>query len=109
MAVPSETKILAWWQEPQIQALIIKACASGGVLFNIANHIAAYFGWPTINTSGAAQYIIMGLPLVIEAIYSWWKNHPDNIVARAAKVIAGDNASPAALAKVTNVLAAKSP
>jgi len=53
-----------------------------------------------MTASDAATYIIEGLPFAIVGIVEWYRNHPDNILARAISVINGGTAKKSSVTAV---------
>lgn len=61
--------------------------------------------FPDLSAESITGAIIMGVPFFAGLVLDWYRNHPDNILARAQKVINGGTASPAAVAKVEDAIA----
>lgn len=57
--------------------------------------------FPGVTPDSLTADVVAWAPFVAGFGIDWWRNHPDNILARAVKVINGGKASPAAVAKVT--------
>jgi hypothetical protein len=55
---------------------------------------------PTCTADSISGDIIMAAPFLIGFAIEWYRNHPDNILARARKVINGGAASPEAVAAI---------
>ena len=60
--------------------------------------VKAYF--PDLNVSELSGDIVVAVPWLANEGIQWYRNHPDNILARARKVIEGGTASPQAVAAV---------
>lgn len=58
--------------------------------------------FPGATVDSISGEIIMAIPFVVGMVVDWYRSHPDNILARARKVIVGGTASPAAVAKVAD-------
>lgn len=53
--------------------------------------------FPDLNPGIGATYIIDGLSFAIPWLINWYRDHPDNFLARARKVINGGTASQSAI------------
>lgn len=56
--------------------------------------------FPDLSAESITGAIVMGVPFVAGLAIDWYRNHPDNILARAQKVINSGTASAAAVEKV---------
>lgn len=56
--------------------------------------------FPGVDPGEVSQQIIIAIPLIINFLIEWYRNHPDNILRRAVKVINGGTAAPAVVATV---------
>jgi hypothetical protein len=69
--------------------------------------VQKWFPGTTVDTIGGD--IVLGVPFVVGCAADWYRAHPDNILARAIKVINGGSASAAAVAKVGAAIIAAKP
>jgi hypothetical protein len=100
MADNADQVVMAWWQKPQVQAIAIKALgASGVIVMGITKGLDAAFGW-NVAPGEVSTDLMIAVPLLAEGAFSWWHNHPDNLIARAVKQINGNTVSPKAVAQV---------
>jgi hypothetical protein len=76
--------------------LLTKALAASGFL--TVPLIQKWF--PDVTPQSASGVLIEAASFLIGAGIGWYRDHPDNILARALKQINGGTASPAAVAKI---------
>jgi hypothetical protein len=88
----------------RVKALLINALTASGA----ASLPFVHKWFPALTPGDIADYIIGGVPFVVVTVIDWYRNHPDNILARARKVINGGTASPAAVAETAAVADAHS-
>lgn len=95
MSGPNEQQAASFWRRPQVQALVQHALGSSGL---IGIGIVKFCHWanlPAPDLGTITEFVMAGIPLVGSAAFSWWHDHPNNLVARAVRHINGDEVSPA--------------
>jgi hypothetical protein len=61
--------------------------------------------FPSLTIDSFETYIVIGVPMVIKAVIDWYRNNPNNILARGIQVINGGSAHPSSIAKVADAVA----
>jgi hypothetical protein len=89
----------------RFQVLLQGAIKASGVA--ALPFVQKYF--PSVTVDSLAGDVIMAGPFVIGLAIDWYRNHPDNILARARAVIDGGAASAGAVAAVAAQAAAADP
>ncbi len=98
MSNPTPTTPLPLWQRvlnnQRFIGLSTKALAASGFLtVPLVQH-----WFPDVTAQSVDGILIEGATFVIGAGIGWYRDHPDNIVARTIKLINGGGASPVAVA-----------
>lgn len=100
----TEQTVLSWWQKPQMQSIIQTACGSSGLIGAGLMKFCHWLGWPVPDVGATTMFVSAAVPYLIQGVFSWWHNHPNNLARRLIKQLNGDGVSAATKTAIATAL-----